>query len=198
MFSGIVSEIGTVLDIRAGAIHVRAAAALARTRVGSSISVNGVCLTAARRDEESFTADVMPETLHRTALGLLVPGSAVNLEPALAVGDEIGGHFVQGHVDGIGTVAAIRDDGNARWLEIDVPDKVRPYCVYKGSIAVDGTSLTIARVDGSRVAISLIPHTLASTIAGDYKAGTLVNLEADVLAKYVARYVAEHHSQEEG
>jgi len=198
MFSGIVSEVGTVLDIRAGAIHVGAAAALARTRVGSSISVNGVCLTAAKRDDDSFIADVMPETLHRTALGLLVPGTRVNLEPALAVGDEIGGHFVQGHVDGIGTVAEVRADGNATWIEIDVPEKVRPYCVYKGSIAVDGTSLTIARVEGARVAISLIPHTLASTIAGGYEVGTLVNLEADVLAKYVARYVAEHHSHEEG
>lgn len=192
MFTGIVAEVGTVEEIHAGTLRVRGGAALANLRVGASVAVNGVCLTAKAVGDGEFSADVMAETLHRTALGQLATGAPVNIEPALAIGDEVGGHFVQGHIDGVGVVAATRDDGNARWVEIDVPDAVRPYCVFKGSIAVDGTSLTIAGVEGQRISVSLVPHTLSATIAGAYRPGTPVNLEADILAKYVARYVAEH------
>ncbi|MGB2938905.1 MAG: riboflavin synthase [Candidatus Dormiibacterota bacterium] len=191
MFSGIVAEVGTVAEIADGVIRVNADAAIGRTEVGGSIAVNGVCLTAASVDEGGFTADVMPETLRRTALGQLGAGSRVNLEPALAFGEEVGGHLVQGHVDGTGRVVSIRDEGNARWVTIEVPEAVRPYCVLKGSIAIDGTSLTIAAIDGDGVAVSLIPHTLQSTIAGGYEVGSEVNLEADILAKYVAAYVNE-------
>ena len=191
MFAGIVAEVGTIVEIGDGGIRVSAPAAVGRTGVGGSIAVNGVCLTAATLDEGGFTADVMPETLRRTALGRLAAGSPVNLEPALAFGDEVGGHLVQGHVDGIGRVVDVRDEGNARWLTIEVPAEVRPYCVIKGSIAIDGTSLTIARVEADRIAVSLIPHTLEHTIASGYASGSEVNLEADILAKYVASYVAQ-------
>ncbi len=192
MFSGIVAEVGTVAAIGDGVVRVKATTAVRRTAIGGSIAVNGVCLTAAAVDEGGFTADVMPETLRRTALGLLAPGSSVNLEPALAFGDEVGGHLVQGHVDATGRVVEVRDEGNARWVTIEVPDAVRPYCVTKGSIAIDGTSLTIAQVEGDRIAVSLIPHTLENTIASGYQPGSQVNLEADILAKYVANYVGSH------
>jgi riboflavin synthase len=194
MFSGIVAEVGHVAEIANGIIRVSAATAVRRSAVGGSIAVNGVCLTAATIDEGGFSADMMPETLRRTALGRLKAGSAVNLEPALAFGDEVGGHLVQGHVDGIGRVVSTRDEGNARWVSVEVPEEVRPYCVVKGSIAIDGTSLTIAEVEDANIAVSLIPHTLKSTIASGYERGTEVNLEADILAKYVARYVAERNS----
>jgi riboflavin synthase len=190
MFSGIVAEVGTIESLGDGAIRVRAGGSVRRTRVGGSIAVNGVCLTAARIEDGIFSADVMPETLRRSGLGRLAPGAPVNLEPALGFGDEVGGHLVQGHVDGVGEVVEVRDEGNARWVGIRVPAEVVDYCVLKGSIAVDGVSLTIATLNGDVIGVSLIPHTLESTIAGAYQPGSVVNLEADVLAKYVARYVA--------
>jgi riboflavin synthase len=190
MFSGIVAEVGIIEALGDGAIRVRAGDSLRRTRVGGSIAVNGVCLTAARIEDGVFAADVMPETLRRSGLGRLAPGARVNLEPALGFGDEVGGHLVQGHVDGVGEVVELRDEGNARWVGIRVPAEVLDYCVLKGSIAVDGVSLTIATLDGDVIGLSLIPHTLESTIAAGYQPGSVVNLEADMLAKYVARYVA--------
>ena len=191
MFSGIVAEVGTIDEVGDGVLRVKAGAAISRAVVGGSIAVNGVCLTAASIDDGAFTADVMPETFRRTALGRLAAGSPVNLEPALAFGDEVGGHLVQGHVDGTGRVVEVRKEGNARWVSIQVPDEVRPYCVVKGSIAIDGASLTLAEVSGDRIAVSLIPHTLENTIASAYEVGSEVNLEADILAKYVANYVKE-------
>jgi len=191
MFSGIVTEVGTVEALEGGAVRVRGGDSLRRTKPGGSIAVNGVCLTVALIDGDVFLADVMPETLRHTGLGRLGPGSRVNLEPALGFGDEVGGHLVQGHVDGVGEVVAVSDEGNARWVSVGVPQEVRQYCVLKGSIAIDGTSLTIGVLDGDVIKVSLIPHTLQSTIAAGYQPGTIVNLEADVLAKYVARYLAE-------
>jgi riboflavin synthase len=158
--------------------------------VGGSVAVNGVCLTAARMEDGSFEADVMPETLRNTSLAELRPGSPVNLEPALGFGEEVGGHLVQGHVDGTGEVVEVRDEGNARWLGVRVPAALAQYCVVRGSLAVDGTSLTIAAVNDGVVSISLIPHTLESTIASTYRVGTVVNLEVDILAKYVASFLA--------
>ena len=190
MFSGIVAEVGTIVSLENGALCVRAGETLGRTRVGGSIAVNGVCLTAARIEDGVFAADVMPETLRRSGLGRLAPGAQVNLEPALGFGDEVGGHLVQGHVDGVGEVVELRDEGNARWVQVRVPAEVLECCVLKGSIAVDGVSLTIASLDGDVIGLSLIPHTLESTIAAGYQPGSVVNLEADVLAKYVARYMA--------
>ena len=191
MFTGIVEEIGKVISAQPGKLTVAASRTLKGMELGSSIAVNGVCLTAASIDDGAFTADVMPETFRRTALGRLAAGSLVNLEPALAFGDEVGGHLVQGHVDGTGRVVEVREEGNARWVSIQVPDEVRPYCVVKGSIAIDGASLTLAEVSGDRIAVSLIPHTLENTIASAYEVGSEVNLEADILAKYVANYVKE-------
>jgi riboflavin synthase len=191
MFSGIVTEVGTIEALEDGAVRVRGGDSLRRTKPGGSIAVNGVCLTAALIDGDVFSADVMPETLRHTGLGRLGPGSRVNLEPALGFGDEVGGHLVQGHVDGVGEVVAVSDEGNARWVSVRVPPEVREYCVLKGSIAIDGISLTIGVLDGDVIKVSLIPHTLQSTIAAGYQPGTIVNLEADVLAKYVARYLAD-------
>lgn len=189
MFSGIVTEVGTVEQVASGALRIRATRALARTAIGGSVAVNGVCLTATRLEEGGFEADVMPETFRRTSLASLEVGSRVNLEPALAFGEEVGGHLVQGHVDGTGEVMSVRDEGNARWLRIRVPDDLRQYCVARGSLAVDGTSLTIAMVEGAQVSISLIPHTLESTIASGYVPGSVVNLEVDILARYVASFM---------
>lgn len=190
MFSGIVVEVGTVEAVEPGRLRVRGPRALQRTAVGGSVAVNGVCLTAARLDGGAFEAEVMPETLRRTSLAALGPGSRVNLEPALGFGDEVGGHLVQGHVDGTGEVVAVREEGNSRWVDISVPADLVRYCVVKGSIAVDGTSLTIASVAGATVSLSLIPHTLESTIASGYVRGSVVNLEVDILAKYVASFLA--------
>jgi riboflavin synthase len=197
VFSGIVAEVGTVEAIDDGTVRVRGGASLRRTKPGGSVAVNGVCLTAARIEGGVFSADVMPETLRRTGLGRLGPGSRVNLEPALGFGDEVGGHLVQGHVDGVGEVVAVAEEGNARWVSVKVPPDVREYCVLKGSIAIDGTSLTIGALDGDVIKVSLIPHTLQSTIAAGYEPGTTVNLEADVLAKYVARYLAQLRSNDD-
>ena len=196
MFSGIVAEVGTVQESGAARLRVAAPKAVAETAVGGSIAVNGVCLTAIEVVPDAFIAEVMPETLRRTTLGRLVPGDRVNLEPPLKLGEEIGGHLVQGHVDGTGVVVGVREEANARWVAIDVPDEVARLCVEKGSLAIDGTSLTIARVEGSRIEVSLIPHTVEQTIAGGYVAGTRVNLEADMLAKYVARYLDARNGEQ--
>jgi riboflavin synthase len=193
MFSGIVSEVGTVQDVGDGRLRVRAQRVLLRAQVGGSVAVNGVCLTASEISDGGFAADVMPETLRRTSLGALGPGSQVNLEAPLGFGEEVGGHLVQGHVDATGEVVAVAEDGNARVCTIRVPQEVQRYCVEKGSIAVDGVSLTIVSIAGDAVEVSLIPHTLESTIASGYHPGSIVNLEADILAKYVARYVGEVH-----
>ncbi|GAC1332970.1 MAG: riboflavin synthase [Candidatus Dormibacteria bacterium] len=189
MFSGIVSEVGTVEAIEPGRLRIRAARALARTAVGGSVAVNGVCLTATRIDEAGFEADVMPETTRRTSLDALAVGSRVNLEPALAYGEEVGGHLVQGHVDGTAEVAEVRDEGNSRWITLRVPADLWRFCVARGSLAVDGTSLTIASVKDGEVSLSLIPHTLESTIASGYAPGSVVNLEVDILARYVASFM---------
>ena len=199
MFAGIVAEVGSVVRVDEGGLEIKASTAVAHTRVGGSVAVNGVCLTATQVRPDGFTADVMPETLRRSALASLAPGSPVNLEPALAFGDEVGGHLVQGHVDGVGSVVEVRPEGNSRWVTIEVPEALLVYCVERGSLAVDGTSLTIAAVleGGAGVGVSLIPHTLASTIASGYAPGTPVNLEVDILAKYVARYMADHQPNTE-
>ena len=189
MFSGIVAEVGTVEALSGGRLRIRAERALARTAIGGSVAVNGVCLTATNLDEGGFEADVMPETFRSSSLAALEVGSRVNLEPALAFGEEVGGHLMQGHVDGTGEVVDVRDEGNARWLRLRVPEDLWRYCVVKGSLAVDGTSLTIASVEDGEVSISLIPHTLESTIAAGYVPGTVVNLEVDILAKYVASFM---------
>jgi riboflavin synthase len=190
VFSGIVVEVGRVVEAREGILVIASAVAASTAGIGGSVAVNGVCLTATSIDPDRVRFDVMPETLRTTGLGRLAPGSRVNLEPALRYGSEVGGHLVQGHVDATGTVVNVRDEGNARWLRLSVPPELVSLCAPRGSIAVDGVSLTIARLHPDGVEVSLIPHTLESTIAGDYSTGDPVNLEVDILAKYVARYLA--------
>ena len=180
MFTGIVHEVGRVVSFDGSRLVVDARA---EAGIGDSVAVDGVCLTVVGQEPLSF--DVVEETLARTTLGGLRAGDAVNVEPALRAGDPMGGHVMQGHVDGVGTVRAL---GELTWL--DAPADVLRYCVEKGSIAVDGTSLTIAAVDDSGFAVALIPHTKEATTLGALAPGDRVNLEADVLAKYVERLVA--------
>jgi riboflavin synthase len=157
---------------------------------GDSIAVNGVCLTAVDPDASRFRADVMAETLRRSSLGPLAEGDSVNVELPLRAGDRLGGHMVQGHVDGTGTVARVADEGFARLVTVDAPEELLRYVVEKGSIAVDGVSLTVAGVNGTSFTVSLIPETLERTTLGEAAPGRVVNLEVDVLAKYVEKLVA--------
>src|SRR5438552_730407 len=190
MFSGIVEELGRIAAEQngdRGRLAIDADRAVAGASEGDSIAVNGVCVTIASLAGSGFSADVMPETLGRTTLGALHPGAAVNLERSLALGDRIGGHMVTGHVDAVGTVTAVRDDGNARWVTIDAPHALMPMIAQKGSIAVDGISLTVVDVFETAFTVSLIPFTLENTTAGGWSAGTNVNLEVDLVSWYVVR-----------
>lgn len=186
MFTGIVRDVGRVLE--AGA-RIRIESSLV-VGEGDSVSVSGCCLTAVEPGDGVLAFDAVPETLGRTTLGRLEPGSPVNLEPALRAGDPLGGHYVQGHVDAVGSVRSVEPEGEGRRLWIDAPSEVLRYCAEKGSVAVDGVSLTIAGLDERGLAVALIPHTLAGTTLGALAPGGEVNLEADVLAKYVERLVA--------
>ena len=190
MFTGLVQAVGRVGAIDrsdAGARVVIETPLVSELRAGDSIAVNGVCLSAAMLENGSFSADAMNETLSRTSLGDLAPGAEVNLELPLRAGDRMGGHVVQGHVDGVGRVVAVAEDGFARRVEIEAPDQVLRYVIEKGSIAVDGVSLTVAAVLSRSFTVSLIPETLQRTNLGRAQPGNRVNLEADVLAKYVEK-----------
>jgi len=193
VFTGIVRERGHVVAVDAtpeGArLVVEASATAATTAVGDSVSLDGCCLTAVAVEDGTVAFDAVPETLSRTALGRLEPGSAVNVEPALRAGEPLGGHYVQGHVDGVGRVRSAEPEGDGRRVWIEAPDEILRYCVEKGSIAVSGVSLTVAALADGAFAVALIPHTLAETTLGQLEAGREVNLEVDVLAKYVERLV---------
>jgi len=194
VFTGIVRERGRVTAIEGGGdgIQLRIAAALtaARTAVGDSVAINGVCLTATSVADGELAFDAVAETLRRTSLGRLEPGSEVNLEPALRAGEPLGGHIVQGHVDGIGRVRSLEPVGDGAELTVEAPSELLRYCVEKGSITVDGVSLTVASLAGDTFTIALIPHTLAETTLARLAPGDEVNLEVDVLAKYVERLIA--------
>ena len=191
MFTGLVADLGTVTAVDATPDGVRLAVATGlELTEGDSVAVNGVCLTATALDGGGFRADVMHETLRRSSLAGLEPGARVNLELPLRAADRLGGHFVQGHVDGIGTVWDLRDDGFARVVTIGADPGLLRYMVLKGSIAVDGVSLTVVDVGEDWFSISLIPETLERTTLGAAAPGAPVNLEVDVLAKYVERLVA--------
>jgi riboflavin synthase len=187
MFTGIIEELGTV--VTAGArLSVRCSTVLGDTAVGASIAVNGVCLTAAEVRPDSFTADLAPETLGRSNLGGLRAGSRVNLERPLSAGGRLDGHIVQGHVDGTGEFLALDSLGDDNWwLRIRIPDELDPYLVYKGSIAIDGISLTIASLASGVLSAAIIPTTFRNTTLGGYRPGARVNLECDILAKYVEK-----------
>jgi riboflavin synthase len=193
MFTGLVADLGSVRELRrdADGARVRIDTRLAgELGAGDSIAVNGVCLTASHVYADGFDAEAMSETLRRSSLGDLQEGSPVNLELALRAGDRLGGHVVQGHVDGTGTVRAVREDGFARVLEIDVDEQLARYLVEKGSVALDGVSLTVSALYDGGFAVSLIPETLRRTNLGAAAAGVRVNVEADILAKHVERLLA--------
>jgi riboflavin synthase len=193
VFTGLVADLGSVdaLDATPDGVRLRVRTALAgELREGDSIAVNGVCLTAVDPDGSSFGADVMHETLRRSSLAGVGPGTRVNLELALRVDDRLGGHVVQGHVDGVGTIRDVREDGFARIVTIEADPALLRYVVEKGSIAVDGVSLTVAALDDASFAVSLIPETLERTNLGLASSGTAVNLEVDILAKYVERLLS--------
>jgi riboflavin synthase len=198
VFTGLIADIGTIERIDAtmdGArlrIRTKLTAELAE---GDSIAVNGACLTAAGVDGGGFEADVMNQTLERTSLGPLDSGARVNLELALRPSDRIGGHLVQGHVDGTGTVADVAEDGFARRLTVETPEELRRYVVERGSVTVDGVSLTVAALGTAGFEVSLVPETLERTTLGEAAPGRLVNLEVDVLARYVESLMSQFAKQ---
>ncbi len=193
MFTGLVQDLGAVTAVDAGSDGARLTV---RTTLagdiaeGDSVAVNGVCLTATRIADGAFSADAMHETLRRSSLGAVAAGTGVNLELALRADQRLGGHIMQGHVDGLGTIASVRDDGFARVITIAAGEDLLRYVVEKGSIAVDGVSLTVARVDEQGFDVSLIPETLERTNLGAAQPGRPVNLEVDILAKYVEKLTA--------
>ena len=191
MFTGIVEELGQVkaLSLRgnSGTLTVKAKKVLEGTKIGDSIAVNGVCLTVTNMKNNEFSADVMAETVRRSSLGALRDGSYVNLERAMAANGRFGGHIVSGHIDGTGTITALRKDDNAVWYTISASPELLRYIVEKGSIAIDGISLTVAAVGESWFSISAIPHTVAVTTLGEKRPGDTVNLENDVIGKYVEK-----------
>ncbi|MDD3164842.1 MAG: riboflavin synthase [Oscillospiraceae bacterium] len=200
MFTGIVEEIGTIERVISGAgsgeIAIRAKTVLAGTRLGDSIAVNGVCLTVTRLTDTGFTADVMPETLRRSNLGGLGRGAPVNLERAMAADGRFGGHIVSGHIDGVGAIAARRSEGNAVWITVSAPSELLRLIVEKGSIAIDGISLTVAALTETTFSVSVIPHTGAETTLLGRRTGELVNLETDLIGKYVQRLMQPQQARE--
>lgn len=196
MFTGIVETMGTVAetagDDTGRRLTLEAPAVVAGLAVGDSIAVDGVCLTAVEVGADRFTVEVVPETLRRTSLGRLVAGSRANLERALEAGGRFEGHIVQGHVDGTGTVVAMVPEGSGARLTVSVDQALRRYIVEKGSVAIDGVSLTVAAVTAGGFEVALIPHTLAATTLGLRSPGDQVNLEVDILAKYVERLLEAH------
>ena len=187
MFTGIVREVGEVLDSDRPRLVIATGLSL---EIGGSLAVNGVCLTAVANSERRLAFELADETLRRTNLGRLRPGDPVNLEPALTLEQPLDGHLVQGHVDATARVLEVRDVELGRELTVELPPPLARYVAEKGSIAVDGTSLTVTGVTDAGFGVALIPHTLAHTIAGGYRPGTLVNLEVDVLARYAERLLA--------
>lgn len=196
MFTGLVQELGRVRSVEPAGdglrLEVEAPAIAAEVAPGDSVSVSGCCLTATEVAPDGFRCDVMAETLARTALGGLAAGDPVNLELALRLGDRLGGHFVQGHVDATGEVTAVDEEGFARRVRIAAPAGLLRYVVEKGSIALDGISLTVTDVDEEGFGVAIIPHTLAVTTLGARQPGDRVNVEVDIVAKYVERLVAPH------
>ena len=189
MFTGIVSAVGTVVEAGSGRLAIENAETATRLKIGASVAVNGCCLTVVKKTGAVFFMDIVPETLRRTDLGSLTVSSQVNLELPLAADGLLDGHIVQGHVDATAAVILTTAVKSGREVTIEVPVSLRDFVVEKGSIAVDGVSLTVAGVDeqGATFTVALIPHTLESTIAQGYKKGSMVNLEADIVARYVAR-----------
>ncbi|CDD67825.1 riboflavin synthase alpha subunit [Eggerthella sp. CAG:368] len=195
MFTGIIEEVGSVASIRKGAhscvLTVNASRVLEDVHLGDSIATNGVCLTVTSFTSHSFSADVMHETLNRSSLGSLHIGSPVNLERAMLAGGRFGGHIVSGHIDGVGTISSIKEDDNAVWYTVEAPSNILRYIIEKGSITLDGISLTVAKVTNSNFSVSIIPHTRAQTNLASKKVGDVLNLENDLVGKYVERLMLQ-------
>lgn len=193
MFTGIIEEMGEVVSIQKGSVSavlsIQASKVLEGTQIGDSIAVNGICLTVTTIRGQVFTADVMAETLRRSSLGKLTQGSKVNLERAMAADGRFGGHMVSGHIDGTGVIASMKREENAVWVEITTPYELLRYIVEKGSIAIDGISLTVAALTERSFSVSLIPHTGQETTLLSKKPGDSVNLENDIVGKYVERFL---------
>ena len=198
MFTGIIEEVGTIQAVRRGThsevLTIGASTVLTDANIGDSIAVNGICLTVTSRTTHSFTVDVMHETLNRSALAGLGAGTRVNLERAMAANGRFGGHIVSGHVDGVGRIASIQKDDNAHWYTITAAPQILHYIVEKGSVTIDGISLTVARVTDRDFAVSVIPHTSAVTTLGQKRSGDPVNLETDILGKYVEKLLTPAES----
>jgi riboflavin synthase len=196
MFTGIIEAVGRVsaLEPLGGDVRLKVSAGgldLSRAAIGDSIAVNGCCLTVVELGPDGFAADVSRESLALTTLGELKPGSRVNLEQALTLSRPLGGHLVTGHVDGIGRVESRSDDGRSVRLRLRAPDELARYLARKGSICVDGVSLTVNEVEGNAFGVNIVPHTLEATVFGDYRQGSRVNLEVDIVARYLERLVGE-------
>ncbi|MFX4261693.1 riboflavin synthase [Pelotomaculum propionicicum] len=202
MFTGIVEELGSIKAVRRGAdsaqLLIEAARVIEGSRVGDSIMVNGVCLTSVQFGDHNFTADVMAETLDKSNLGNLRTGDRVNLERALRLGDRLGGHIVSGHIDGVGAITRLEKHDIATLVSIKAPDAVMRYIIKKGSVAIDGISLTVVDLAKDTFQVSLIPHTARETTLGFKKAGANVNLEGDIIGKYIERMMDFHGSRESG
>ncbi len=193
MFTGIIEEIGKIINISKGTnsaeITIVAEKVLKDVKLGDSIAVNGVCLTVTNFMQNKFTVDVMPETIRKSNLRSLKKGSSVNLERALALGERLGGHIVSGHIDGVGKVVSIKDEDIATWINIEADDDILKYVVLKGSVTLDGISLTVASLNEKSFSVSLIPHTKGETTLPEKKLGEEINIECDLIGKYVERLV---------
>lgn len=193
MFTGIIEEIGEVTAIKRGAksceVSIRGNVVFSDLKIGDSVAVNGVCLTVTSIDKNIFTADVMPETMYRSGLGTLAKNSSVNLERAMPANGRFGGHIVAGHVDGVGFIRSMKNEDNAVWITITADENVMKYVVEKGSIAIDGISLTVAKVFKDAFSVSIIPHTASETTLLNRKPGDKVNLECDIIGKYVEKLI---------
>ena len=202
MFTGIIEEIGSVVSVSRGGkssvIRIKAGVVLGGTRIGDSIAVNGVCLTVTDMGADWFQADVMNETLSRSGLGALRQGSPVDLERAMAAGGRFGGHIVSAHIDGVGTITDVKNDGIAVWYTIAAKPGIMRYIVEKGSVAIDGISLTVAKVTDGDFSVSVIPHTAANTVLSSKKPGDSVNLENDIIGKYVEKLMTTDEPENSG
>lgn len=200
MFTGIVEEMGTIAGIQKGAksavLTIQAKKVFSDIHIGDSIALNGVCLTVTSFSKDTYTADVMNETLQRSSLGSLTIGSKVNLERAMPADGRFGGHIVSGHIDGTGTIKKVEKDDNAIWYTIAAPENLMKYIVEKGSIAIDGISLTVAKRSDADFAISMIPHTAKETVLSQKKPGDIVNLENDIVGKYIEQLMQYNKKEE--
>jgi len=193
VFTGIIQELGIVKSVNysgsVNKIKIECPKIVKNAKLGDSIAVNGVCLTVCSIGDKWFEADVMPETMRRTSLANLKPSGKVNLEPALRLDERLGGHLISGHIDGVGSIKEIRKEQNAVWMSFKATPEILRYIVMKGSVSIDGISLTVAEVDSSCFCVSLIPGTLANTILNEKKVGETVNIECDIVGKYIEKFL---------